>query len=105
MLRGRKESVGEAIEKLQAMRKKAKSESEKYTEMYITETIKEAQSTVKRLSDRLNTLQANERSTEDGTILKLVDEMFEILFESHKNLDKVENNYSFWTDLDQKFNS
>ena len=104
MKRGRTQSVGEAIEQLQAMRKKAEVEAAKYREQYVNETIKEAQSTVKRLSERLDTLQANGGKTKDERIMKLVDEMFSILFESHKNLDKVENSYAFWNDLDQKFN-
>lgn len=104
MKRGRKETVGEAIEKLQAMRKKASLEAGRSKEAYINETIKEAQSTAKRLTDRLNTLESKSRSTKDAEILKLVDEMFEILFESHKDLDKVESDYTFWADLDQKFN-
>lgn len=104
MKRGRTQSVGEAIEQLQAMRKKAEVESAKYREQYVNETIKAAESTVKRLSERLDTLQANGGKTKDERIMKLVNEMFSILFESHKDLDKVESNYAFWNDLDQKFN-
>lgn len=102
MKRGRRESVGEAIEQLQKMKRKAYTEHKKYREMYITETVREAQSTVKRLSSKLETLHGEK--TDDEAILKVVDELFSILFESHKNLDKIEDNYTFYKDLDDKFN-
>lgn len=102
MKRGRRESVGEAIEQLQKMKRKADTEHKRYKEMYITETVKESQNTVRRLSSKLETLQGKE--TNEETILKVVDELFSILFESHKNLDKIEDNYTFYKDLDDKFN-
>lgn len=102
MNRGRKESTGQVIEQIVKLKKDAEYNAKKYREAYATETIREAQSTVKRLSERLDKLS---NIKEEGPAIKLVDELFNILFESHKNLDKIENDYSFWTDLDNKFNN
>lgn len=104
MKRGKRESLGNRIEELVSLKNKAKSESDKYREMYITETVKEAQSTVKRLTDRLNTLQSDNKNTNEESIMKTVDDMFSILFEERRNLDKIESDYAFWSDVDKKFN-
>lgn len=104
MQRGRKESVGEAIEQLQKMRNKAKAESSKFQEKYVVETVKEAQSTVKRLQELLDTLQSSKDTKEvDTEILKLVDKMYSILIETHKDLVKTENDFDFWYNLNLKF--
>ena len=102
MNRGRKESAGQVIEQVVKLKKDAEYNAKKYKEAYVTETIKEAQSVVKRLSERLDRLS---NMTEEEPAIKLVDEVFNILFENHKSLDKIENDYSFWTDLDNKFNN
>lgn len=103
MQRGRNQSVGDAIEQLQKMRNKAKTESAKYQERYVVDTIKEAQSTVKRLTDILNTLQLKDENTKDIEVLKLVDKMFSILTETHKDLIKTEEDFDFWYNLNLKF--
>lgn len=102
MNRGRKESAGQVIEQILKLKKEAEYNSKKSKEAYVTETIKEAQSTVKRLSERLDKLSSMK---DEAPAIKLVDEMFSILFENHKSLDKIENDYSFWTDLNDKFNN
>ena len=104
MKRGKRESLGNRIEELVSLKNKAKSESDKYREMYITETVKEAQSTVKRLTDRLNALQSDSKNASEESIMKAVDDMFSILFEERRNLDKIESDYAFWSDVDKKFN-
>ena len=104
MKRGKRESLGNRIEELVSLKNKAKSESDKYREMYITETVKEAQSTVKRLTDRLNALQSDSKNASEESIMKTVDDMFSILFEERRNLDKIESDYTFWSDVDKKFN-
>lgn len=104
MKRGKRESLGNRIEELVSLKNKAKSESDKYREMYITETVKEAQSTVKRLTDRLNALQSDNKNASEESIMKAVDDMFSILFEERRNLDKIESDYAFWSDVDKKFN-
>lgn len=104
MKRGKRESLGNRIEELVSLKNKAKSESDKYREMYITETVKEAQSTVKRLTDRLNALQSDSKNASEESIMKTVDDMFSILFEERRNLDKIESDYAFWSDVDKKFN-
>lgn len=102
MNRGRKESTGQVLEQIVKLKKDAEYNAKKYKEAYVTETIKEAQSAVKRLSERLDRLS---NMKDGGPAIKLVDELFSILFENHKNLDKIENDYLFWTDLDNKFNN
>lgn len=104
MKRGKRESLGNRIEELVSLKNKAKSESDKYREMYITETVKEAQSTVKRLTDRLNALQSDSKNASEESIMKTVDDMFSILFEERRDLDKIESDYAFWSDVDKKFN-
>ena len=104
MKRGKRESLGNRIEELVSLKNKAKSESDKYREMYITETVREAQSTVKRLTDRLNALQSDSKNASEESIMKTVDDMFSILFEERRNLDKIESDYAFWSDVDKKFN-
>lgn len=104
MKRGKRESLGNRIEELVSLKNKAKSESDKYREMYIAETVKEAQSTVKRLTDRLNALQSDSKNASEESIMKTVDDMFSILFEERRNLDKIESDYAFWSDVDKKFN-
>ena len=104
MKRGKRESLGNRIEELVSLKNKAKLESDKYREMYITETVKEAQSTVKRLTDRLNALQSDNKNASEESIMKAVDDMFSILFEERRNLDKIESDYAFWSDVDKKFN-
>lgn len=98
-----KHSLGNRIEELVKLKSKAKVESEKYKELYVTETVKEAQKTVERLQSRLNQLQSKDQATETS-MMHLVDEMFKILFEERKNLDSIENDYEFWTDMNKKFN-
>lgn len=98
--RGRKETVGEAIEELQKMRNRAKTESAKFQEKYIVETVKEAQSTVKRLQELLDTLKSKET---DDEALTLVDKMYSVLMESHRDLVKTENDFDFWHNLNLKF--
>ncbi len=102
MNRGRKESTGQIIEQIVKLKKDAEFYARENREAYVTETIKEAQSTVKRLTERLDKLS---NIKEEGPAIKLVDELFSILFENHKNLDKIENDYTFWEDLNNKFNS
>ena len=104
MKRGKRESLGNRIEELVSLKNKAKSESDKYREMYITETVREAQSTVKRLTDRLNALQSDSKNASEESTMKTVDDMFSILFEERRNLDKIESDYAFWSDVDKKFN-
>lgn len=106
-LRGRKENLGRRVEELVALKNKAKWEASKYTEMYITDTVKEAQSTIKRLQDKLNILQSKSENTNERSekeIVRVVDDMFNILLEEHLNLCKTENDYTFWNDLNSKFN-
>lgn len=100
--RGRKESIGEAIEQLQKMKNKARAEHARYKEAYVTDTINEARSTVKRLSTELDALQ--DKNTSEEAILKTVDKIFSILMESHRGLDSIEDSYTFYRDLDSKFN-
>ena len=104
MKRGKRESLGNRIEELVSLKNKAKSESDKYREMYITETVKEAQSTVKRLTASLNALHSDSKNASGESIMKAVDDMFSILFEERRNLDKIESDYAFWSDVDKKFN-
>lgn len=106
-LRGRKENLGKRVEELVALKNKAKWEASKYTEMYVEDVVKEAQSTIKRLQDKLNILQSNGRDInerDEKEILKVIDDMFNILLEEHLNLCKTENDYTFWNDLNKKFN-
>lgn len=98
-----KQSLGMRIEELIKLKSKAKVEAEKCTELYITETVKEAQRTVDRLQTRLNQLQNKDQATETS-MMHLVDEMFKILFEERKDLDNLENDYEFWTNINKKFN-
>lgn len=102
--RGRKENLGHRLEELISLKNKAKFESAKYTEKYVTEVVRDAQSTAKRLQDKLNILQSLEERTNEKEILRTVDDMFNILLEEHLNLCKVENDYTFWNDLNKKFN-
>ncbi|WP_304393059.1 hypothetical protein [uncultured Clostridium sp.] len=98
-----KHSLGMRIEELVKLKNKAKVEAEKSTELYVTETVKEAQRTVERLQSRLNQLQSKDQATETS-MMHLVDEMFKILFEERKDLDNIENDYEFWTNINKKFN-
>lgn len=98
-----KQSLGMRIEELVKLKNKAKIEAEKSTELYITETVKEAQRTVERLQTRLDQLQVKDQATETS-MMHLVDEMFKILFEERKDLDNLENDYEFWTNINKKFN-
>ena len=103
MKKKKKISLGKRIEELVDLKNKASSNSQKYTELYMTEVVKEAQSTAQRLTDRLNLLNSEGKS--EASIIKVVDELFDILFEEHALLDKVESDYTFWNDIHKKFNS
>lgn len=103
MKKKKKISLGKRIEELIDLKNKASSNSQKYTELYMTEVVKEAQSTAQRLTDRLNLLNSEGKS--EASIIKVVDELFDILFEEHAFLDKVESDYTFWNDIHKKFNS
>lgn len=103
-VRGRKENLGKRIDELLSLKNKAKYESSRYTEMYVEDVVKEAQSTITKLQDKLNILQSSNKDTNEKEIIRVVDDIFNILTREHPSLIQVENDYTFWNDLNKKFN-
>lgn len=104
-LRGRKENLGKRVEELISLKNKAKWESDKYKEKYVTDVVKEAQITIEKLQDKLNILQSKKEEANEKELIGLIDDMFNILLEEHSSLCRTENDYTFWNDLNDKFNN
>lgn len=99
----RNKNLGDAVEELMKFKTKAEKEFKKTQEDYCNLSIKAAQSTVKELQKCLDLLQD---SKTNENIITVCDQIFNCLVEKeHNQLDKIKNDYDYWSDINDKFNS
>lgn len=99
----RRKSLGDSVEEIMRFKEKTGREYKKTQEEYCNLCIRAAQSTIKELQKDIEML--NNKSLDEG-VIAVCDKIFATLVEApHKQLEKVKDDFDYWSDMNDKFNS
>ena len=97
----KRKNLGDQISEIAKLKDKARSLNIKTTENYIFETKKVCKSVLNKLTHELDKF---EKDNQDE--IEICDNIVKILLETdYISLEKAKDEYDFWSDLNDKFNS
>lgn len=99
----KRKNLGDSLEEIMKFKTKAGKEYKRSKEDYCNLTVKAAKSVVNELDNILGKLDNN---MDEDTYILLCDKIFSLLVErEYKQLDKSKNDFDYWSDINDKFNS